>query len=75
MCAEAVRKLRLEQQRQHKGATPAMDNPTEFQNDALIARSAFMNKGVVVTADVADFVVLRRFMRFDYVAADHYFGV
>ena len=45
MCAEAVRKLRLEQQRQHKGATPAMDNPTEFQNDALIARSAFMNKG------------------------------
>ena len=52
-----------------------MDNPTEFQNDALIARSAFMNKGVVVTADVADFVVLRRFMRFDYVAADDYFGV
>ncbi len=73
--AQAVRKLRLAQQKLHKGITPAMENATKFQNDAVIARSAFANDCFLVTANTKDFDELRKFMRFDYVTAQDYFGL
>ena len=73
--AQAVRKLRLAQQKLHKGITPAMENATKFQNDAIIARSAFANDCFLVTANTKDFDELRKFMRFDYISAQEYFGL
>ncbi len=72
--AQAVRKLRLAQQKLHKGITPAMENATKFQNDAVIARSAFAKGCFVVTDNLRDFDELRKFMRFEYCSAQDYFG-
>lgn len=72
--AKAVRQMRLAQQKQHKGVTPAMVNATALQNDALIARSGFSAGCYIVTSNIADFAELRKFMRFDYMSADDYFG-
>ncbi len=73
--AKAVRKMRLEEQRQHKGITPAMENATEFQNDALIARSAFKKNCYVVTVNIKDFEKLRPFMRFEFCSPKDYFNL
>lgn len=73
--AQAVRKMRLDEQRRHKGTTPAMENATAFQNDALIARSAFKNKCYVVTANVKDFSSLRKYLRFEFCSPEDYFNL
>ena len=73
--AQAVRKMRLEEQRQHKGTTPAMKNATKFQNDALIARSAFKKGCYVVTANTKDFERLRPYMRFEFCSPQDYFSL
>jgi hypothetical protein len=57
--------MRLEEQRQHKGTTPAMENATAFRNDALIARSAFKKNCFILTANVADYEKIGQFMRID----------
>lgn len=72
--ADAVRKLRLDQQKTAKGKTPPMENPTELQNDALIARSAFEAGCFVVTENVDDFALLRKYMHFDYISARKFFN-
>lgn len=71
--AQAIRKMRLAQQQQHKGVTPAMENATAFQNDALIARSAFKKNCFVVTANVADYEKISQFMRIRFISAQDYF--
>jgi predicted nucleic acid-binding protein len=73
--AQAIRKMRLAEQRQHKGITPAMENATAFQNDALIARSAFKKNCFVVTANVADYEKISQFMRIRFISAQDYFGL
>jgi predicted nucleic acid-binding protein len=73
--AQAIRKMRLAEQRQHKGITPAMENATAFQNDALIARSAFKKNCFVVTANVADYEKISQFMRIRFASPQDYFGL
>lgn len=73
--SKAIRNLRLAQQKQHKGITPTMKNATQFQNDAVIARSAFKNGCFVVTDNTKDFDALRKFMRFEYCSPKDYFGI
>lgn len=71
--AQAVRKMRLAEQRHHKGTTPAMESAAAFQNDALIARSAFKKNCFVVTANVKDFSALRKHLRFEFCPPEDYF--
>ena len=73
--AQAIRKMRLDEQRQHKGTTPAMENATAFQNDALIARSAFKKNCFVVTANVADYERIGQFMRIKFISPQDYFNL
>lgn len=73
--AQAVRKMRLAEQRQHKGITPAMENAAAFQNDALIARSAFKKNCFVVTANIKDFSTLRKYLRFEFCTPEAYFNL
>lgn len=73
--AQAVRKMRLDEQRRHKGTTRAMENAAAFQNDALIARSAFKKNCFVVTANVKDFSRLRKYMRFEFCTPEDYFNL
>ena len=73
--AQAIRKMRLDEQRQHKGTTPAMENATAFQNDALIARTAWTNNCFIVTADVDDFSLFLPFMKnLEIVSAEDFFS-
>ncbi len=73
--AQAVRKIRFDEQRRHKGTTPAMENATAFQNDALIARSAFKKNCYVVTANIKDYDNLRKYMRFEFCSQKDYFNL
>ena len=75
VCYKAVRDLRLAEKKRHKGKTPAMLNATAFQNDALIARSAFKANCFVVTNNFNDYNELRKAMRFDFMTAREYFGL
>ena len=75
--ARIVSRLREQDKRAHHGQTPPLASATALQNDALIARTAFMHrpKCTVITANTADFARLRDFWDFPLVHPDKFFGL
>lgn len=67
--AKAVRRLRFLK------LTSKTTSPTELQNDALIARTAWRNNCFVVTSDVDDFAYLQKVMpKLDVIPAAVFFS-
>lgn len=67
--AKAVRRLRF------LNLTSKTTTPTELQNDALIARTAWRNNCFVVTSDVDDFAYLQKVMpKLEVIPADVFFS-
>jgi len=73
-CAKVVRRLRYGQRSFTRGPTPKLQHAQQLQNDALIARTAYLNECVVVTVDIDDYRQLGRFMKVNAVSAQDYFG-
>ena len=72
-CARLVARVRWKEKRDHHRQTPKT-NATKLQNDALIARSAYLNDAVVVTNNTSDFLKLQHFLDFKFTSAHDYFG-
>ena len=73
-CAKLVARARWQEKRDHHGLTPRTE-ATKLQNDALIARAAYLRDAVVITNNVADFRKLKEFLNFKLTPANYYFGV
>ena len=73
-CAKLVARVRWQEKRDHHGLTPRTE-AAKLQNDALIARAAYLRDAVVITNNVADFRKLKEFLNFKLTPADYYFGV
>lgn len=72
-CAKLVARVRWKEKRDHHGQTPRT-NATKLQNDALIARAAYLHDAVVVTGNTSDFLKLQHFLNFKFASANDYFG-
>lgn len=57
-----------------RGLTPKDSAAHLLQNDALIARTAYLAKYYVVTGNIADFRKIQRFLNVEIVDAHDYFG-
>ena len=73
--AKLVARVRFDDKRKAHGLTPKDAHATQLQNDALIARAAYLKGFSVVTENVDDFQKLQRFLKFDLVPAKDYFGL
>ena len=73
--AKLVARVRFDDKRRAHGLTPKDGHATQLQNDALIARAAYLKGFTVVTENVGDFQKLQRFLKFDLVPAKDYFGL
>lgn len=71
--AKVVARLRFADKRAGHGKTPALSDATALQNDALIARAAFIHKCTVVTTNLKDFERLRHHWHFGLLDAADYF--
>jgi predicted nucleic acid-binding protein len=67
--AKAIRRLRFLR------LTSKTTTPTELQNDALIARTAWRNDCFVITIDIDDFAYLQKVMsQLEVISAEDFFG-
>ncbi len=57
-----------------KGKTPKHPFAQRFQNDVLIARTAFARKFFVVTSNLRDYVKIAQFLDVEIVSPQDYFG-
>ena len=73
-CAKVIRRLRFQQKFSAHGYTPRLQHAHQLQNDALIARTAYLNGCIVVTVDIDDFLQLNQFMKVKAMSAQDYFG-
>lgn len=61
--AKMIRRLRFGEKSDAGGKTPKMPDALRVQNDALIARSAYLNNCFIVTNTVGDFTKFTPFMK------------
>ena len=73
--AKLVARLRFQDKRSGHGKTPPLADATRLQNDALIARTAFLHHCTVVTANLKDFERIRTFLKFNLLDAAEYFAL
>ncbi|NOT63254.1 MAG: type II toxin-antitoxin system VapC family toxin [Acidobacteria bacterium] len=73
-CAKVIRRLRYQQKSAAHGKTPKLQHAHQLQNDALIARTAYLNQCIVVTVDIDDYQQLSRYMKVNVISAEEYFG-
>lgn len=74
LSAQLVARLRFQDRLQHHGRTPPSVNPIRLQNDALIARAAFVHNCYVVTVNRKDFERLQQELAFTLLDAADYFA-
>jgi predicted nucleic acid-binding protein len=72
--AKLVARVRYGAKAAARGLTPKDPAAHLLQNDALIARTAYLAKFYVVTANIANFRKIQRFLDVEVVAAQDYFG-
>ena len=72
--AKLVARVRYGAKAAAHGLTPKDPAAHLLQNDALIARAAYLAKYYVVTGNIADFKKVQRFLGVEVVDAHDYFG-
>jgi predicted nucleic acid-binding protein len=73
--AKMIRRLRFGEKSAAGGKTPKIPDASRMQNDALIARNAYLNDCYVVTTNFEDFVRFVPFMEnLEIVAAEDFFA-
>lgn len=73
--AKMIRRLRFGEKSAAGGKTPKIPDASRMQNDALIARNAYLNDCYVVTTNFEDFARFVPFMEnLEIVAAEDFFA-
>ena len=73
--AKLVARLRWQDKREGHGKTPSLPDATKLQNDALIARAAFLHGCCVVTSNLKDFARIQTLLDFAFLDAAVYFAL
>lgn len=73
--AKLIRRLRFGEKRDFRGKTPKLADAHRLQNDALIARNAYLNDCFIVTTNYDDFEKFVPFMEnLEVIAAEDFFA-
>lgn len=73
--SKVVRRLRFGEKTASHGKTPKVSNAQKLQNDALIARTAWVNQCFVVTTDIDDFSRFLPFIKnLEIILAEDFFS-